>query len=136
MSGLRVVALALIVSCNVVDRQVEEGPDKVSIDPAAAPLHAKLLAAADSGDVAAFKAALTQSSVEMIDEHIQLMAKLPRPTGERPFGWDDVLRMHAALPESARQITPYPLVGEGSAARLDLTKHADARLYKEIGRSR
>ena len=124
---MRLLLVVLLAGCNVpaASPTAAAAPPP---DPHALALHARLFAAADGGDVAAFKALLTPRSVQLVDGLIARMAAMPRPKGEAAFEWASVLRLHAKLPADARLRAPYPVAAE----HLDLAAHPDARFFTEI----
>lgn len=126
--------LAWLVACNRPDA-TPEGTGAVEArpaDPRAAALYDKLFAAADAGDIEAFRRVLTRSSIALCDTHLEKVAKLPRPEGVSALGWADLLRFHADLPAAARERTPYPVVMDDGAPRLDLAAHRDARFFEAV----
>ncbi len=128
---MRWLLLFVLLGCNAPERTVKERQE-APIDPKAAALHAKLFAAADRGQVEAFKAVLTSASIALFETHFKAVARLQRPEGEAPFGWKDVMAMHAELSPEARKKAPYPAVRDDGALRLDVAAHADARFFEAV----
>ncbi|MFT7625464.1 MAG: hypothetical protein ACI9WU_004655 [Myxococcota bacterium] len=126
-----ILALLLAAGCGKRASDAPEGA-AAAVDPAAADLHERLLAAAAGGRIDAFKGLLTQSSVALFETHFAGINALPRRAGEAPLGWAQILRFHADLPEGAQAATPYPVVKEAGKPRLDLAGHADARFFEAV----
>lgn len=126
------VLLVLGGGCTIERNNKAGGPAATSSDPKTRELHAKLFNAADAGDVEAFKAVLTSSSIALFETHFQVMDNLPQPTGAAPMTWRDVLAMHASLDATARKRTPYPAVLDDGHLRLDVASHPDARFFEAV----
>ncbi|HIA02172.1 MAG TPA: hypothetical protein EYN66_09710 [Myxococcales bacterium] len=121
-----------LVACQVVD--VDTQSKERVVNPAATVIQLKLFEAAEKGDVHKFEALLSQRSVALLEQHFEVMAGLPRPSGESAYGWEQLLKLFAQLPPGARVRTPFVVIQEDGQAKLDLSTHPDATLFSEIAR--
>ena len=136
LPSIRSAALAGLLVAALGCTRTAARPEGPAAAPAPTPeslaLHVRLFAAAERSDVPAFKAVLTRASVALLDGHIEVMRALSRPRWERPFGWREILRLHAALPEAAKRRAGYPAVREDGILKLDIAGHPDAGLFREL----
>jgi hypothetical protein len=124
----------LLQACQPVKDSQEVPEEKPN--PEAAAVQAKLFAAAESGDVRAFEALLSQKSVLLFEQHFEVMAALERPKGEPAYGWEQLLQLFAKLPPTARTKTPFTVIQEDGKAKLALSAHPDALFFHQVARSR
>ncbi|MFT5429666.1 MAG: hypothetical protein ACI9OJ_000338 [Myxococcota bacterium] len=135
-SGRRLLSGALLwllvgIGCGGTRAESEGGASsKAAASPLAHSLHGRLFDAADQSQVAEFKSILTTESVRMMDDWFTAQARALHVDDGPETGWPGFVALHAALPPSARDRAPYPVVGAGSTARLDLTAHPDAEFFR------
>jgi hypothetical protein len=123
--------LTLVAGCNS-GQQSDKGSSESQASPAAQRLHGELLDAARANNIEGFKALLSVSSVALMETHFDTMSQLDRPDGTAPYGWQNILRFHAGLPETAAKTAPYPIVQEQGTTKLDLAGHNTARFFEAV----
>ena len=121
---LLLLSLAVLtIGCNTGSERssAAEAPP----DPQALALHAELFAAADKGDVVAFRTLLTPRSVGLLDGFFRAAEGLEGSPDARAL-WKELLTHHAELSSAARARAPYPVVD----GKLNLAGHADAGFFE------